>query len=71
MQLGIGPPTRHEDVASIMDEQDHHSCSDLVGHHGEKDEGGGHRVVQQPLVELPLLPPPEHQQLHHREQVHA
>ena len=53
--LDVTASAGHEDVAGVVDDEDHDPGRDLVAHEGEQDEGCGHEVVKHPLVVLLLV----------------
>lgn len=53
-----------------MNDQGHDSSSYFIAHHGEKDEGRCHEMMQHPFIEFPLLPSPHCEELEDGEHVH-
>lgn len=60
----------HENITGVMDDQDHDSSCNLVAHHGEKDEAGGHKVMEHPLVVF-LIVLFYHHKLEDRKNMHS
>ena len=69
--LDVAPAEGGEDVAGVVNDDYDDSCCDLIGEHGEEDEGYGDAVVQQKLMVFSITSADDKDQLVQRKQVDA
>jgi hypothetical protein len=71
VRFKVEPPPSKKNITGIMNNQGHHPSCHFIAHHREENQRRSHKVVQHPLVELPLFTPSNRQQLKNRKHVHT